>query len=190
MPLSPAFNPPDTQDDHAFRLTGDWCGAPVQPVGEALIREASALPEGTFDLHGVRRMDIAGAWAVLQALEPGGDRTRVRGKPEHLRLLDMVAAADAARPKRRAGPSPFRALLERIGRGVVGVGAETYGTLAFAGQLMVVTARSLANPSRIRWAPCISMAERAGLDALPIVVVANFFIFVFENASDNVQTCS
>jgi phospholipid/cholesterol/gamma-HCH transport system permease protein len=176
MPLSPAFNLPDTQDDHAFRLTGDWCGAPVQPVGEALIRQAGALPEGAFDLQGVRRMDIAGAWAILQALGAGGDISRVRGKPEHLRLLEMVAAADAARPKRRAGPGPLRALLERIGRGVIGIGAEIYGILAFAGQLMVVSARSLANPSRIRWAPCVSMAERAGLDALPIVVVANFFI--------------
>jgi phospholipid/cholesterol/gamma-HCH transport system permease protein len=176
MPLSPAFDPPDTQDDHAFRLTGDWCGAPVQPVGEALIQQAGALPEGAFDLQGVRRMDIAGAWAILQALGSGGDISRVRGKPEHLRLLEMVAAADAARPKRRAGPGPFRALLERIGRGVIGIGAEIYGILAFAGQLMVVSARSLANPSRIRWAPCVSMAERAGLDALPIVVVANFFI--------------
>jgi phospholipid/cholesterol/gamma-HCH transport system permease protein len=176
MPLSPAFNPPDAQGDHAFRLTGDWCGAPVQPVGEALIQQVGALPEVAFDLQDVRRMDIAGAWAVLQALGPGGDMSRIRGKPEHLRLLEMVAAADAARPKRRDGPGPFRALLERVGRGVVGIGAETYGILAIAGQLMVVSARSLANPSRIRWAPCVSMAERAGLDALPIVVVANFFI--------------
>ena len=176
MPLSPAFIPPDTQDDNTFHLTGDWCGAPVQPVGEALIRQAGALPEGGFDLQGVRRMDIAGAWAVLQALGPGGDMSRVQGKPEHVRLLEMVSTANAARPKQKAGPGPFRALLERVGRGVVGIGAETYGILAFAGQLMVVTARSLANPSRIRWAPCASMAERAGLDALPIVVVANFFI--------------
>ena len=176
MPLSPAFSPPVTQDDNTFRLTGDWCGAPVQPVGEALIRQAGALPAGGFDLQGVRRMDIAGAWAVLQALGPGGDMSRVQGKPEHVRLLEMVSTANAARPKQKAGPGPFRALLERVGRGVVGIGAETYGILAFAGQLMVVTARSLANPGRIRWAPCASMAERAGLDALPIVVVANFFI--------------
>ena len=97
-------------------------------------------------------------------------------RPEHLRLLDMVAQADASRPKRRTGPGPIRAFLERVGRGVMSVVEETYGTLAFAGRLMVVTARTLTDPRRIRWASCVSMAERAGLDALPIVVVTTFFI--------------
>src|SRR6202012_2068335 len=42
--------------------------------------------------------------------------------------------------------------------------------------LLVVIGRLALHPSRIRWAPCFSLAERAGLDAIPIVVVTTFFI--------------
>jgi phospholipid/cholesterol/gamma-HCH transport system permease protein len=176
MSLTPAFTPPDPQDSGAFQLSGDWCGAPVQAIGDTLIATVRPEPAARLDLNGVRRMDIAGALAILRALGAEPDLARVSGRDDHLRLLDMVAKADASRPKRKTGPGPFRAFLERLGSGVASVAQETYGTLAFAGQLMVVTARTLMNPRRIRWAPCISMAERAGLDALPIITVTTFFI--------------
>ena len=37
-------------------------------------------------------------------------------------------------------------------------------------------ARAASFPSRRRWAPTFGLAERAGLDAIPIVVVTTFFI--------------
>ena len=176
MSPAPVFSEPDASHAGEFRLAGDWCGAPVQEVGDALIRSVWVAPAATLDLTEVRRMDIAGAWAVLRALGAERDIGRIKARPEHLRLLDMVASADASRPNRRSGPGPIRAFLERIGRGVMSVAEETYGTLAFAGRLMVVTGKTLMDPRRIRWASCVSMAERAGLDALPIVIVTTFFI--------------
>jgi phospholipid/cholesterol/gamma-HCH transport system permease protein len=50
-----------------------------------------------------------------------------------------------------------------------------YGTLAFLGHLLVAIGRCVAKPSRIRWAPVVSLAERAGLDAIPIVAVTTTF---------------
>ena len=176
MELTPAFTSPDPVEAGAYRLSGDWCGAPVRDVGDAFISAARADPGSQLDLSGVRRMDIAGALAILRALGAEPDLGRVTGREDHLRLLGMVARADAARLAGKSGPGPVRAFLERIGRGVASVAEETYGTLAFAGRLMVVSLRTLADPRRIRWAPCVSMAERAGLDALPIVVVTTFFI--------------
>jgi len=176
MSPAPVFSEPDASHAGEFRLAGDWCGAPVQEVGDALIRSVWVAPAATLDLTEVRRMDIAGAWAVLRALGAERDIGRIKARPEHLRLLDMVASADASRPNRRSGPGPIRAFLERIGRGVMSVAEETYGTLAFAGRLMVVTGKTLMDPRRIRWASCVSMAERAGLDALPIVIVTTVFI--------------
>jgi phospholipid/cholesterol/gamma-HCH transport system permease protein len=67
-------------------------------------------------------------------------------------------------------------MFERLGRGVVDVGVSFWDTMAFNGRLIVVTMRLIANPGRMRWAPCISLAERAGLDALPIVATTSFFI--------------
>jgi phospholipid/cholesterol/gamma-HCH transport system permease protein len=176
MSLTPVFSPPDPQEAGAYRLAGDWCGALVQGVGDALIAAARLTPGTAVDLTDVRRMDIAGAWAILRALGAEPDLGRVTGRADHMRLLEMVERANASRPKRRTGPGPIRAFLERIGRGVGSIYQETYGTLAFAGRLMAVSARTLMDPRRIRWAPCVSMAERAGLDALPIITVTTFFI--------------
>jgi phospholipid/cholesterol/gamma-HCH transport system permease protein len=47
--------------------------------------------------------------------------------------------------------------------------------MAFFGRL-VVAAGSALRPGRIRWAAWFSQAERAGLDAIPIVATTNFFI--------------
>ena len=46
----------------------------------------------------------------------------------------------------------------------------------FLGHLLTAIGRCIARPSRIRWASVISLAERAGLDALPIVATTTFFI--------------
>jgi phospholipid/cholesterol/gamma-HCH transport system permease protein len=63
---------------------------------------------------------------------------------------------------------------------VIEVGYEWVDTIAFLGHLLVVVARStgylFTSPKRIRWAAIFSLAERAGLDAIPIVAVTSFFI--------------
>jgi phospholipid/cholesterol/gamma-HCH transport system permease protein len=48
--------------------------------------------------------------------------------------------------------------------------------MAFTGRVLTTAARLFVNPRRMRWAPVVSLAERAGLDALPIVSLTSFFI--------------
>ena len=48
--------------------------------------------------------------------------------------------------------------------------------MAFLGRLIVAVGTALRHPGRIRWAAWFSQAERAGLDAIPIVATTNFFI--------------
>ncbi len=48
--------------------------------------------------------------------------------------------------------------------------------MAFNGRLLTVCVRAIIDPRRIRWAPFIGQAEKAGLDALPIVATTSFFI--------------
>src|SRR5690606_28194527 len=69
-------------------------------------------------------------------------------------------------------------------------GAEIYGNLAFNGALMAAAGRTIANPRRIRWAAWFSQVDRAGLDAIPIVVITTFFIgaVVAFLAADMLQT--
>ena len=91
-----------------------------------------------------------------------------------------MGTAVRVEPVPLARPRGFHELTVRIGKGVVNVGYEWIDTLAFLGHLLVVVARAFVylftNPKRIRWAAIFSLAERAGLDAIPIVAVTSFFI--------------
>ena len=79
----------------------------------------------------------------------------------------------AETPRRSA---PMTRGFAKVGRGVYDFGAEAMLSLAFLGRLMAAVLTTLKHPGRIRWAAWFSQAERTGLDAIPIVVVTNFFI--------------
>src|SRR5690606_20406368 len=84
--------------------------------------------------------------------------------------LEREAGSPAPRP------DPVTRTFVRIGEGVYDIAAEAWLSLAFLGPLLVAAGRTLADPRRIRWASWVSLTERAGLDAIPIVVVTSFFI--------------
>jgi phospholipid/cholesterol/gamma-HCH transport system permease protein len=129
------------------------------------------------DLNGIGRCDTAGALAIL-AVTPQGEAhaAALSGRPETLRLLDLIARAAEAPPAPSRRASSFMGLMDRLGRGLVGVGVDAYHTFAFNGRVLVTAARLVAHPRRMRWAPVTALAERAGLDALPIVSLTSFFI--------------
>lgn len=151
-------------------LRGDWT---AQTLGRAADRLKSQAPQGAaLDLTELGRFDTAGAFALAAAgLKPAND-----DRPEIARLLDLVGvpADDSERRPRR--PRSAYAMLVRAGMGVEHVLADAYHTLAFIGRLIITLARVLAMPRRLRLAPTVSLMERAGLDALPIVAVTNFFV--------------
>lgn len=156
-------------------LTGDWTAANMSEVGADFARATAGARVAQLDLTGVERLDTAGAYAVLRA---AGDlpAERVRARPETQRLLTMVAEGVRNRRPPAAKPRGFNALLIRLGRGVIEAGEEAFGTLVFLGHLLVVVWRAIRHPSRIRWPAFTALAERAGLDAMPIVAVTSFFI--------------
>jgi phospholipid/cholesterol/gamma-HCH transport system permease protein len=161
-------------------LVGDWTASSLEGAPERL---ASALAERrdlTVDARRVHRMDTAGAHALLQALGSEEARAKVLARPETQRLLELVSTAVTVKPVPRPAPRGFEELTVRIGKGVVNAGYEWIDTLAFLGHLLVVLARIpvhlFTNPRRIRWAAWFALAERAGLDAIPIVAVTAFFI--------------
>jgi phospholipid/cholesterol/gamma-HCH transport system permease protein len=59
---------------------------------------------------------------------------------------------------------------------VVDLGINVYDSIVFNGHLLIAVARAVRAPRKIRWAAVVALAERAGLDAMPIVAVTTFFI--------------
>jgi phospholipid/cholesterol/gamma-HCH transport system permease protein len=174
------FNVRRTGERPTVALSGDWT---ANNLGDAPGRLADALRAHgalTVDIRRVRRLDTAGAYALIRAVGHDYDLKTVLARPESARLLELVGDAVHVEPVTSRPPRGFHELTVRIGKGVMNVGYEWLDTLAFLGHLLVVVARTsvylVTNPKRIRWAAIFSLAERAGLDAIPIVAVTSFFI--------------
>ena len=170
------FSVTDEDGEPVVTLRGEWTGASLGSAGTGLASELASRKDLKFDLSGVKRMDTAGAYAVVRAAKGDIDPTRVQARPETVRLLELVVGAARLKPATKPPPRGFHEMTIRIGRGVVNLGHEFFETMAFVGHLLVVLVRSIINPRRVRWAACVALAERAGLDAVPIVATTSFFI--------------
>lgn len=161
-------------------LSGDWTTSHLGGAGDAMRQAVSGQTDVAFDLSQVRRMDTAGAFAIVRAAGGAFSLDRVEARPETRRLLELVDSAHQVKPVLRNEPRGFHQMTIRIGRGVVDLGEEFLDTMAFQGRLLIATVRTIGNlftaPSKIRWAPIFAQMERSGLDAIPIVAVTTFFI--------------
>jgi phospholipid/cholesterol/gamma-HCH transport system permease protein len=157
-------------------LEGAWTALDMGQMNERLA-EALRGPEPIdVDLTQVERCDTSGAWGVLKALADSRNSGRVIAPEATERMMDLVRKAMAVKAERRPVVAGWRLLVEDIGRGVFDIAGNVYDTIVFFGQLLVTLARSIVNPRKIRWAAVFALAERAGLDAIPIIAVTTFFI--------------
>jgi phospholipid/cholesterol/gamma-HCH transport system permease protein len=157
-------------------LTGDWTAVALGDAGvrlDALLRSEQGLG---LDLTQIGRCDTAGAFAIVRASEGRTDPKVLHASARTRRLLELVGHGLKADPVPVIHRRSVQEMLERLGRGLVGVGADAYATMAFTGHLLAVVGRLALRPHRIRWAPIFAQAELAGLDAIPIVAITTFFI--------------
>jgi phospholipid/cholesterol/gamma-HCH transport system permease protein len=164
----------------AVALAGNWTATHLGDAPARLTQALASYGSVAVDIREVHRMDTAGAYALIRALPGDFDLKSVQARPQSARLLELVGAATHVRPVNIRRPRGFHEMTVRIGQGVMNIGYEWIDTLAFLGHLLVVVARAavflFTDPKRIRWAAIFALAERAGLDAIPIVTVTSFFI--------------
>jgi phospholipid/cholesterol/gamma-HCH transport system permease protein len=162
-------------------LRGDWTVDTIAALEEELRALAEKLvPGAALDVARLGKFDVAGAYLVDRTFREGPagtERIAVRGA--HANALALLAAAR----KSAAAPAPvperthgLKGFLERIGVTVTAIGHEIIETFSFFGETLVVLAKLIAKPSRIRWVSVVHVMESAGLNALPIVVLLSFFI--------------
>ena len=166
----------ETDAGPVARLTGDWTATGLQDAGLRLA-EAVAKNDGlSLDLRKIGRCDTAGAYTIIQAADRRRTAGKLQARRETLRLMELVEAATQAEPAPEKPRRGWHDLMERLGRGIYGVGDAFYETMIFNGHLLTAAGRCIVNPKRIRWAAVISACERTGLDALPIVAITTLFI--------------
>ena len=76
-------------------------------------------------------------------------------------------------------------LIEEVGHSVVGVLSDLKQLVTFVGELTVALGWGLMNPLRIRWKDTFLLAEKAGVNAIPIVSLVCFLmglILAFQSA--------
>lgn len=155
-------------------LTGDWTSRTMGGAADRLRAELASRRPKLVDMTQMGRCDTSGAYAIVRTA--GEAKIKIKARPETQRLIDLVSRVKEDDITPPPQPSLWNRFLVRLGRGIVNLGVEGYETLAFNGRILAAMGRLIANPKRFRWAPFVALAERAGLDALPIVSVTSFFI--------------
>ncbi len=155
-------------------LSGDWTALGLGRAGTRLTSALRGTDEANLDISELGKFDSVAAYALSNA---SPRLTIPPDRPDVHRLMELVADS---RPQEQAAPhvrmNPTYAMLVRSGMGVEKVADDLFHTLAFLGRLLTTLGHVIINPGRIRLAATVSLMERAGLDALPIVAITNFFI--------------
>lgn len=155
------------------------------PAGQHALDAALLGTTGAvvLDLSGVTVMDTAGAWllATRQRTASGGaGAIRFAGaSPAHLLLLQTVTAAlppPPARARLRRVHQTLADDLAQLGQTVWQFAAGFAGSLGFLGVFITRLGQTALAPSRLRGTALVHHMQKAGLDAVPIVVLMGFLI--------------
>ncbi len=163
-------------------LEGDWTAFTISPIDRRLKELRVDDGDSTHvDVSGLQDFDTAGAYMVDRTMRqlgaPTGADILISGEHHSARdLLEVVSKSIPDTIERSPDEGGLKAMVERVGRGVVDFIHEGRGILEFIGEAVATVVRLLMTPHRIRWTSVVAVMEDAGLDALPIVAMLSFFI--------------
>jgi phospholipid/cholesterol/gamma-HCH transport system permease protein len=152
----------------------------VSGLWSAVTRKISAhdTPDLVIDLEGVEYLDTAGATFIshLEAFAAGLGFKQVSVinlKPGYGSLVDLARGIGRTKDRDQARDLSF---IEKRGRAVRDGLLETKEFITYTGEIVWALIQSFGHPGRIRWADTFLVAERAGVDALPIVALISFIV--------------
>lgn len=131
-----------------------------------------------LDVSGLDAVDGSSAAMLVQFrshLMLRGVQAEFTGAQEGIRDLIRLYGGDQPDPivHRRRRP---KGILNQLGTATMAVVSEAQQVLAFVGQLVLSAATVVRRPRTANWRDLTSVMERAGADAVPIVVLINFLV--------------
>ena len=164
---------------HCLILIGDWTAEMMGRTPSRLVRTLSGRTVISVNSADLDRVDTAGAYVLVReaGVEPQLlEASSAPGRVDLGRLARLVAGGGAEPVPADPPPRLFYRTLVRIGRGAEDGLRNIFLNVVFYGQLLSTVGRVIVGRRAVRLASTVSLMERAGLDALPIVVATNFFV--------------
>jgi phospholipid/cholesterol/gamma-HCH transport system permease protein len=171
-------------DQLIVRIGGRMTLAEAEALSTSLAAvDAAGAARATVDLGDVKALDTAGAWILfrfLRRLESAGVYVELAGNTQAQAALlqRMTPVVEERKPLARAGLSPVRAMVERVGHAVFAFIERAAALISFFGVVAIALLRGVVRPGRLRLVSMLSHVERIGLDAMPIVGLLSFLIGV------------
>ncbi len=183
MPPTFAIEHAQTSADQGeIRIRGSLRFAEAAPLWSELRRLETSASRGqtlNFEMSAVQRID-GGAMALLACLRAELQRRGVKSEfvaaDAHVqRIIHLYGGDNAvARLKRRR---PL-GTLDQLGRATISILVELQLVLAFFGQMVVSGLGVLRSPRSANWRELPPTMERAGADAVPVIILINFLVGV------------
>jgi phospholipid/cholesterol/gamma-HCH transport system permease protein len=177
------------EDTSDLRLSGRLTLADAGALWRELGTHVAELSKGAalnFDMEQVDTVD-GGALALLVHVRSdlrlrGVECEFVNASPRIQDLVHLYRGDVDPKPRRRRSPA---SALEQIGRATIAFIAEVKSVFGFLGTVVLAALGLLREPRTANWKAVMPIMERAGTDAVPIVLLINFlvgFVMAFQGA--------
>ncbi|QLA20481.1 ABC transporter permease [Desulfolutivibrio sulfoxidireducens] len=160
--------------------------AAVWDAAVAMVRAAGTAPV-TVDASGVTHCSGPGIGLLLEltllARQAGGTLAVTGLDPKFHRLFDLHDPVAFLKNARR--PGKRLSLPEELGREAWRLSVDVRHLISFVGEFATALAVAARHPGRVRWKDALAVAETAGVNALPIILLVGFLmglIMAFQSA--------
>lgn len=170
----PAADFVETDAGGVLRLRGRWTLRYAAEVRAAL-RKADAGTKAV-DARDCERLDTLGVLQLLRYADAHKiSYAALQFRSDQQQLVDAIEDVHDDRPqgKREYG---VRAMLGRVGYGLIDNAGEVMALVSFFGEFMVKILRLFKEPSRFRLTSTVHHMEQIGLDAVPLVALLSFMV--------------
>ncbi|ESQ74775.1 MlaE family lipid ABC transporter permease subunit [Asticcacaulis sp. AC402] len=167
-----------------LRPKGNWIVTHIEGLGERLRQALKPYETLTVDASQLEALDTAGAYVLRNALNERLQGEIFTGQENFARLYGIVGShAVPISQYARENPEPTKLWLHPFYFGLVKLGklATRFKTgfmaqSVFMGHIIAQLMMSVAKPGSLRWAALVNVMQRAGIEAIPIVLMTSIFI--------------
>lgn len=166
-----------------LRLSGRLDAYTVPAVWPRALQALETTPDRALvvDCNAVEYCDGAGVAMLIDLLRrprPDGNEVRIENLADEYRsLLEQFDPADY-RPERIESPPRRIPLIARLGHAGAVFAREARAQIGFLGSAAAALVAAIHRPATTRWRDVLTVAEEAGVNALPIVSLIAFLLGV------------